>query len=124
MKLYIPSLGDCLKLTAPWRFDLYNEDRNQTLMDAMGDTREIAWGDITSIPCEIPVGEILKVDRIYIRKGHDEFSSITFFWQGKRTQPKVIECWGRTAKKPARPVRFWAKLEDANRIEFELVKDL
>lgn len=140
MKLYIPELGDDLRLLADWTFGLYNEDRNTTLMEIVNDTREISYPfqgnkKYFDIPCTIPAGEILKVDRIYIRKGLDEYSSLTFFWKGKRTNPSVVT---RTAtaypafglpsysstyqqKKPRRPVRFWAKLSDVNNIEFEKV---
>jgi hypothetical protein len=31
MKLYVPELGDMLKLTEDWTFTLYNEQRNKTL---------------------------------------------------------------------------------------------
>lgn len=51
-------------------------------------------------------GTILKVDRIYIRKGKSDYSSITFVLT-KTTQFK-------TKNKP----RFWVKLDDVNKIEF------
>jgi len=137
VKLYIPEIGDELKLTDHWTFDLYNEDRNSTLMEFINDQRETAYGsfdkDFGAIPHTIPAGSILKVDRIYIRKGAEEFSSITFYWKGMRTQPKMVErqytifsgshraATTEMVKKPARPVRFWAKLADVNDIEFELV---
>lgn len=138
MNLYIPEIGDEIRLTADWVFGLYNEDRNSTLMEVIGDTREIGWDwysstrPLTTIPCTIPAGSVLKVDRIYIRKGNKEYSSLTFLWKGMKTDPRVTERNMRAiygngqyedstyeVKKPARAVRFWAKLDDVNKIECE-----
>jgi hypothetical protein len=160
MKMYIPSIGDQIQLTQDWNFSLQNESRNSTLWEiATGEEMkdEWHWVDINDsskgrvgkivIPVIIPVGEILKIDRIYIRKGMDDFDSITFFWKGKattsRTKEKVAQALeiSRTTpnnifsvpaldvrvirehryevKIPSRSVRFWAKLEDVNRIEFD-----
>ena len=136
IKLYIPEIGDEIKLTADWTFDLYNESRNTTLMEKIGDTRdtEYAYRDpYTTIPCTIPAGAVLKVDRIYIRKGLSDFSSLSFLWVGERTKARIVEREAvsyngggaapsrhpYTQKIPARPVRFWAKLSDVNNIEFE-----
>ena len=138
MKLYIPSLGDQMRLTADWTFDLYDENRNATLMEHIGDTRPICitYGDeYTTIPCTLPAGTILKMDRIYIRKGQDNFDSVTFMLVGAKTEAKVVErkatkymggpdhgkTFSYNERKPARPVRFWVKLQDANNIEFEPV---
>ena len=112
MKLYIPILGEQLRLTADWKFDLYNEERNSTLMNYVGDTREIIWRSPQGEPCMLPAGTILKCDRIFIRKGSEDYNSITFFLVGKKTETKKI---------PSRAVRFWVTLEDANSIEFDKV---
>ena len=139
MKLYIPEIGDQIKLIADWTFDLYNEDRNTTLMKKVNDTREVPhWNQSpTAITCTIPAGSILKIDRIYIRKGQEDFNSITFFWVGEHipahseeiTYPAPREQGlpdrtirtGRFVNVPKRPVRFWVKMDDANKIEFEQV---
>jgi len=140
-QLYIPDVGDSIRLTSDWTFSLFNEDRNATLMEVMGDTREIGWDSysttrpLNAIPCTIPAGAVLKVDRIYIRKGLSGYSSLTFLWKDMRTNSKIVErnitpinhLGGRgitttyEVKKPARPVRFWVKLDDVNKIEFEPV---
>jgi hypothetical protein len=131
MKLYIPEIGDSIKLIEPWTFSLYNESRNESLMEFVGDFRgRMNRYDNScpeTIPCIIPAGEILKVDRIYIRKGIKDYSSITFLWKGKSTEPR-IETYGpgyglsgKQYKIPRKPVRFWAKLSDVNNIEFEMV---
>lgn len=139
MRFYVPEIGDQLRLTADWTFGLYNEDRNSSLMEFIGDTRSMfyTWNnqDYKPIPCTIPAGSILKVDRIYIRKGKGDYSSLTFLWKDMRVKPKIVDRkvtnWlgagqpGKTTiiqdKIPARPVRFWAKLEDVNKIEFNPV---
>lgn len=124
MKLYVPRIGDCIRLTDDWTFDLYNEHRNSTLMEFVGDARSLAWHAHTSIPCTIQAGEILKVDRIYIRKGQSEFDSMTFYWMGQKTKGGEKPAWYNSniiRKTPSRAIRFWVKLDDANKIEFEQV---
>lgn len=154
MKLYIPSVGDHIKLLAPWEFTLYSESRNNTLFEFLevpGFDRSKWKQDVPPTPVTIPAGEILKIDRIYIRKGKDEFDSVTFMWKGKRTKaysevrkgrrmvsvhqvrptlqslfsgrtpPPQYEDYEYVDKTPASPVRFWAKLPDVNKIEFEPV---
>ena len=137
MKLYIPAIGDELRLTADWTFNLYDEGRNFSLLKFLNDPRaddtKDTWsGRLTAQPSTIPAGAILKVDRIYIRKGKNDFDSITFFWKGAKvpgyTEPREVNEYlnGRIVgtrtvvdKYPASPVRFWVKLEEANNIEFE-----
>lgn len=137
MKMYIPELGDSIRLTADWEFSLYNEDRNTSLMKRMGDTRQCGYywrKDVAGIPCVIPAGAELKIDRIYIRKGQDDFNSITFLWVGESIpaheeeimshvwQPDgtgVYQPTGKYRKIPKKPIRFWAKMADVNKIEFE-----
>jgi len=133
MKLYIPEIGSEIRLIEDWTFSLYNEDRNSTLMEFINDPRKITYSKFDAIPCTIPAGSVLKVDRIYIRKGAEEYSSLTFFWKDRRTKSKMVEKWSTAyfgthhadrkdmVKQPARPVRFWAKLSDVNDIVFEPV---
>ena len=51
----------------------------------------------------LPKGTLLQIDRIFIRKGKEEFSSITF---------KILDDTKR---------RFWAKLADVNNMEFKRI---
>ncbi len=132
MKLYIPEISDEIRLIEDWTFDLYNEDRNSTLMEITKDPRQSSYDwkpDYGIIPCTIPAGAVLKVDRIYIRKGKGEYSSLSFLWKDMRTESKMEEIrgyrdnepTGKFVKIPRKPVRFWAKLQDVNKIVFELV---
>lgn len=101
MKLYVPDIGDRLKLIEDWSFELHYEYRNQTMFASLKK-------DFNNQPISvtIPKGSILKVDRIYIRKGsgYENFSSITF----------------RFESEGFKKARFWAKLKDCNNIQFEL----
>ncbi len=124
MKLYIPEIGDEIRLLSDWTFDLYNEDRNSTMMEKVNDQRRMrAWGDdYGSIPCTVPAGVVLKIDRIYIRKGNKDYSSITFLWKGEALPAKIkTYSDGSTGRIPRQPIRFWAKLSDVNNIEFEKI---
>jgi hypothetical protein len=56
--------------------------------------------DYARVQCTVPRGATLTVDRIYIRKGKQDYDSLTFW------------ATGLGAKK----IRFWAKLADVNRI--------
>lgn len=140
-RLYIPSLGDKLILAKDWQFKLIEESRNETLVEHLTDTGGLAhrtvtpgigWrGDTVTYDARLPKGSVLVVDRIYIRKGAEDFDSITFLLEGVKTKAKTIK---RTAvsvgagsreefaydqKKPARTVRFWVKLAEANTLDFE-----
>lgn len=140
MKLYVPGIGDELRLTVDWTFPLHDEHRNETLMEYLNDPRHNPddaysrrYNKKDPLPATIPAGAVLKVDRIYIRKGLDDFSSITFFWKDARTpggfreeddwktyDRTIGKCTAKkTVKIARRPVRFWVKLDDANKIEFE-----
>lgn len=78
----------------------------------------------SSIPVTIPQGCKLVVDRIYIRKGSADFSSISFYVKDLGdvdytgwTQSSLDRLNIRVAKKGVPTHRFWAKLADVNKIE-------
>lgn len=118
MKLFIPPLGTKIRLTKEWLFKLFYEYRNDSLLKAQGFADEserkydLQWkhrGEHAKT--SLPEGTILTVDRIYIRQGAKDFDSVSF-WLG--TKPKGVGYRGK--------IRFWAKLEDVNNIEGELIK--
>lgn len=117
MQLYIPPLGSSLVLSENWTFKLHHEHRNELcfLYFDQKMARTNRWDrsrkDPDPIWVVLPKGTKLKIDRIYIRKGNDDFDSITF------TLPDIKVSEG--APKPRRAVRFWVKLDDANNIQFE-----
>lgn len=100
MKMYIPRLGDQVKLTAEWSFTMYHESRNLEMLRAAGIECIEYWGGFT--PWKFPEGTVLKIERIYIRKGARDYDSVTFRLVGKGVKG-----------------RFWAKLDEVNTMEFE-----
>lgn len=85
-------------LTLDHKVDPADHERRMELHDLI---RTMHTAEVT-----IPVGSVLAIDRIFIRKGMNDYSSLTFFL--KAHPDKVFK------KKP----RFWAKLVDCNKIEF------
>ncbi|CAG9229294.1 hypothetical protein [Burkholderia vietnamiensis] len=148
-RLHIPRLGTELILASDWTFRLFHEHRNSSLQSAIGladpfSRLEDPWGSTPAErrsaleksqwreadgslgstkgcyfsgdlqhPVTIPAGALMTIDRIFIRKGAADFDSVTF-WLKAKSKPVTIN--GRLVKKS---VRFWAKLDDVNAIEFE-----
>ncbi len=159
MKMYVPEIGDVIRLVSDWSFKLQDEYRNRSLWDALNldehpeskllaDTikgyqaeikdleRKLYPGNTywrsslmppdpvdvarlhklydlsreqTVVTVKLPAGSVLSIDRIYIRKGSSDWSSLTFFLKDHPTMT--------FKKKP----RFWVNLPDCNDIEFEQV---
>ncbi len=115
-RIVIPALGSALVLTKKWTFPLYAERRNEKVWRHFfpNDKLTYPWGykiGRKELPSEIvsfPKGTVLKVDRLYIRKGVKSYDSVSFF----ATLPD--------GKKPG---RFWAKLEDVNNIMGDWAQD-
>jgi hypothetical protein len=82
-----------------YEWDQVDTDRYKELQDIR---RKIISCSIT-----LPKDSIITVDRIFIRKGMDDWSSLTFYL---KHHPNFS-----LKKKP----RFWAKLHDCNKIEFK-----
>ena len=110
MKMYIPQIGDVINLTEDWEFNLHHENRNKDLLVEFFNFDKVKYipyienNKFNSF--KLLKDTILTIDRIYIRKGNDDFSSITF----NAIFPNGFKG------------RFWAKLEDVNNIEFEIMK--
>lgn len=163
MKIFIPPLGTVIRLTEDWRFRLYNEHRNETVMSAAKlyppfreglakyayqDTA-VGWRDksLAERAAEIDKTEWvyqkpdhwdkgdywtgdwyhefvfradteLRFDRLYIRQGQTGFDSVTFrtnCWMSQLGDPLF------SAPRKLKALRFWAKLEDVNRIVGDIV---
>lgn len=150
MRIFVPTIGTLLRLLTDWEFDLYMEYRNKTLFEHLQFPYADSWREQFNCPTGydfdpvhgrahrrviIPAQSELRVDRIYIRKGAADFDSLTFYWKGAKTKKRTEERTGLTvgpgyrrafpytASIPAKPVRFWAKLEDVNRMEAEVVSE-
>ncbi len=126
MKFFVPAVGFRIRLTQDWKFDLYYEYRNKTLLVQQGVKLEGYFyssyidGDyskgLKSVQVTLPAGTVLEVDRVYVRtmsksatKKEDDYDSLTF----RLIDPKTGK--GK--------IRFWAKLADVNTIEYELPPD-
>lgn len=193
MQLYVPEIGDEIRLTNDWTFELHAEYRNEQLAALFGyyiqmsllvnesivpKIRPVDYGidypdlkdpmfrkpfggidhdayykecdearnscpeyvkyqaDSTewydnikkhgtpTVSMTLPAGTLLKIDRIYIRKGSSDFSSITFYAKGLGEVMVSSNRWTvnslKTTKRKAQ--RFWAKLADCNQIQFERVE--
>jgi len=123
MPVLIPDIGTKMVLAEDWQLILYDESRNGVTLEiteAVPSNRN--WNDRHNDPkntnITFPKGTILSVDRIYIRKGAADFSSLTFF-ADKKT--KII----RDGKEYTSPkaLRFWAKLKDVNNMKVQFVEE-
>jgi hypothetical protein len=134
-RLFIPPLGTRLELAQNWKFPLMAEKRNKRLWEYF--TREELpsfWGTSLvnspyykekyplsniaaqeSITVELPAGTVLIVDRIYIRQGAKGFDSVSFRCESIPNIAGSAE-WGKPGLRKKTVGRFWAKLEDVNRI--------
>jgi hypothetical protein len=111
MELFIPDIGTILKLEQDWQFTLYDEYRNK-----LREKLNLKPGNHI---VELPKGTLVKVDRIYIRKGNSQFSSITFTIPTVRSKvdklnyPNNVELGG---------ANFWVKLHECNGTNFSLLE--
>ncbi len=134
-RLFVPACGDRFKLAAPWRFSLTLERRNTKLAKALGlveqDRGDVYSGEpyrspLSTVPCELPAGDVLECDRVYIR-GYNRGRI-----QESASNPSAID-YDSITWKLLRPKgrkgdlkqfgRFWVKLPDAYAIEYELEWD-
>lgn len=108
-QMYIPEIGNIIKLEEDWEFTLYIESRNFTLLSAITneDWNYSNYREKGPITTTLPKGSKLTVDRIYIRQGLSNFSSLSFYLDAPEISKKRL--------------RFWAKLVDVNNIIFSIV---
>lgn len=121
-----------MRLTEDWNFTLHPGSRNLSLYKQVSpeNVEEGRYGNLTikgsyrseserdkkKVQASLPSGSILMIDRVYVRQGKSEYSSITF--QLKKTSRDDIDVEDAKGKKF---VRFWVKLDDANKVRFEEV---
>ena len=95
MKMYIPNIGDCITLTKTWYIKLFNERRNLDLLkffEKVKDGIELYRKDSRTFePVSLPAGTVLKIDRIYLRKGMPDYASVTFIMQNLGGKPITLE---------------------------------
>lgn len=114
ISFFVPEISTNLKLAEDWTFELYGEYRNDKMLDLVGVQHQGRWspeGGWKHAPATIKYGATLTVDRIYIRKGAGDYSSLTF-WLGKG----AVVTYQGTKYTSTKRIRFWAKLADVNKI--------
>lgn len=128
-RLLIPEIGTILRLENDWTFDLHSERRNTGLINLIGETFKSDWdweqmGKKVPGPWKVTIrkGSLLTMDRLYVRKGAEKFSSLSFILRadGEPTisfDGKDFSCKGKKNFQHfgiTGVLRFWAKLADVN----------
>lgn len=133
-KLLFPTIGSQVRLTADWQFRLFAEHRNAALFRAMRlfktapDANRYSYYNTHLYDVDVrathagpghklvalPAQTVLQIDRIYIRKGNEDYDSLTFFIVDSPN--RYLLAWRKHNGKTTfgGGVRFWAKLEDFN----------
>lgn len=115
---YIPTIGERIKLVQDWTFTLYDEYRNEGMIEVLG-LKHDYWsrgaknlGEVT-----LPAGTVLTVSRIYVRSGLKDYDSVTFIVNKKGCpDPRIAN------SKTGKQIRFWVKLNDINGTFFEIME--
>ncbi len=152
--MYIPTIGDEVTLASDWTFLLFYEYRNAAMIKFIFPGTEFKYRDMVLPSGEmpeylepiarvlLPMGAVLKVDRIYIRKGKGEYDSVTLILQSVPKKeiavPDERDVWitdknnlgrsiggGKYVKKTftKSKIRFWAKLKDVNEMRFYMGRE-
>jgi hypothetical protein len=124
MPVMIPEIGTKMVIAEDWHMTLFDEYRNNSILELTETIpKSRNWHDRydnskRNTEIVFPKGTILSVDRIYIRKGASDFSSLTFFADKK---VKIL----RDGKEYVSPkaLRFWAKLKDVNNMKVQFIEE-
>ena len=80
---FIPELGTKIKNPEDWTFSVVCDHRNMCLFQAENVTFPTNWTDPAfqkhAFNKTFPKNSILQIDRIYVRKGAEEWSSVSLF---------------------------------------------
>lgn len=138
MKLFIPSIGDKLELIQKWEFPVYLEYRNYPLLSRLRPGINYSYCDEGSIMASLPKGTILRVDRIYIRKGKSDWDSVTFAIVSAPDDNKRLKLTtesdtrhttlhipeaNKKLERKLKGSRFWAKLDNVNEINCKIINE-
>lgn len=112
----IPDIGTEITLAEDWKFNLFKEQRNNSLFE-----RKNIKMDRT-ITIILPKGTVLRVDRIFIRQNMSDYSSLSFYIISSPDtdlNPTIpVPKENISSFSVGKIVRFWAKLDEVNKIEF------
>jgi hypothetical protein len=100
--------GTLVKMAFETQLIVRDEDRSRD-RELRAELMEVNMTE-ASIAVTLPAGTVLAIDRIYIRKGISDYSSLSFNLTAT-LDPLISAARGRK--------RFWAKLADCNRIVME-----
>ena len=138
----IPALGTRITLTSPWIFTLCAERRNTKFHDVLFPESEFKQEDgylyeiykdrfgepvktwrrrqtHTDKEAMLPAGTVLRVDRIYIRRGQEGYDSVSFVCESiphVESDASAVRMHKKGSKPPKVVGRFWARLRDVNEI--------
>lgn len=114
-KLFIPELGTELKLNSDAQVDVMYERRNNAFLQQLG-AGHSNWRDKVCHTITIKKEGVMKIDRIYIRKGAEDYSSVTFIYVGDveyRDKLHTVKTKGR----------FWINLHNVNKLNVSVKKE-
>lgn len=124
---FIPELGTYLKLNKDWGFTVYPEHRNEIFLRAIEPKvtdADFHYSSKSTFPVTLPQGTVLLMDRIYVRKGAEEYSSVSMYII-ETTSPEISVLKKKKIpferKKEKVYCRFWVKLDDYNSAGFESI---
>ena len=108
--LFIPEIGTEFRLEADFTATIPNETR-QCLLSHFNIRLDYGYGEdrFTYHAITLKSGSILRVSRIYIRKGKSDYSSLTFNFIGQATV-------GGVTKEIVKGGQFWIHLCDVNKL--------
>lgn len=105
-KIHIPQVGDEFKIIKNWSCKVFNEYRNAKVFEALSiDTAE----SNTHIEITLPLGTVIRIERVYVRAPASSYDSVTL---------RIISSPIKSLAK----ARFWVKLSEINKLEFEEVE--
>jgi hypothetical protein len=103
----LSALGELRKLDGLRRDEYSTDPQVKAAAIERKKRREELWPKLKELPkvftVKILAGTILEVDRIYVRKGQDDYSSVTFVIRDKRVH------------------RFWVNLDQVNTLDVEIL---
>lgn len=110
--IFIPEIGTHITNPKNWTFWVINDDRNAALFEAEGVSMAHCYGKKV-FQKTFPKDSVFKIDRIYVRKGNEAYSSVSMLIVDT-TEPKQI-----ARKKSKRTFgRFFCSLSEFNKAGF------